>query len=36
VDYIVPGGSLIHNLFVKKDLINIFNYRKEALDKIFN
>tara|TARA_B100000242_G_scaffold285821_1_gene250697 strand:+ start:1124 stop:1891 length:768 start_codon:yes stop_codon:yes gene_type:complete len=36
VNYIVPGGSLIHNLFVKKDLINIFNYRKEALDKIFN
>ena len=36
VDYIVPGGSLIHNLFVKKDLINIFNYRKEALNKIFN
>ena len=36
VDYIVPGGSLIHNLFVKKDLINIFNYRKEALNRIFN
>ena len=36
VNYIVPGGKLIHNLFVKKDLINIFNYRKEALGRIFN
>ena len=36
VYYTVPGGALIHKLFVKKDLINIFNYRKKSLDNIFN
>ena len=36
VEYIVPGGALIHNLFVKRDLLNIFNYRKKALIKLFN
>ena len=36
VEYIVPGGALIHNLFVKRDLLNIFNYRKKALIKFFN
>lgn len=36
VYYTVPFGSLFHKLFVKKDLINIFNYRKESLNNIFN
>ena len=36
VEYIVPGGALIHNLFVKKDLLNIFNYRKKALNNFFS
>tara|TARA_B100000029_G_scaffold511935_1_gene607236 strand:+ start:1600 stop:2091 length:492 start_codon:yes stop_codon:yes gene_type:complete len=36
VEYIVPGGALIHNLFVKRDLLNIFNYRKRALNKFFS
>ena len=36
VDYKVLGGFLIHELFVKKDLINIFSFRKEKLKKIFS
>jgi ligand-binding SRPBCC domain-containing protein len=36
VDYIVPGGALIHSLFVKKDLLTIFNYRKDILKTIFD
>ena len=36
VYYTVPFGSALHKLFVKKDLINIFNYRKESLNNIFN
>jgi ligand-binding SRPBCC domain-containing protein len=36
VDYIVPGGSLIHSLFVKNDLLTIFNYRRDILKTIFD
>ena len=36
VDYIVPGGSLIHSIFVKKNLLTIFKYRKDTLKTIFD
>ena len=35
VHYIVPGGSLIHALAVKRDLIKIFDYRRTELESIF-
>ena len=31
VRYRVLGGSIIHALFVRKDLLNIFNYRTECM-----
>ncbi len=31
VNYDVPGGKLIHNLLVQKDLEKIFRYRRERL-----
>ena len=34
VDYEVPGGSLIHKYFVRKDLEKIFSYRREKLSEI--
>ena len=36
VDYKVPGGFLIHELFVRKDLINIFSFRFEKLKNLFS
>ena len=36
VDYKVPGGFFINKLFVKRDLINIFTFRHEKLEKIFS
>lgn len=35
VEYDVPGGSLVHHLMVKKDLLKIFQYRHDSLEKIF-
>jgi len=35
VDYKLPGGSLIHSLFVKSDLFRIFHFRQTALAKLF-
>ena len=35
VDYGVPGGWLIHTLFVKRDLQKIFRYRTEQMLKRF-
>ena len=35
VDYLVPGGQLIHQLLVKKDVQQIFAYRAQALAQIF-
>jgi ligand-binding SRPBCC domain-containing protein len=31
VRYQIFGGEVVHNLFVKKDLLRIFNHRKEIL-----
>ena len=36
VDYRVPGGALIHRLFVKHDLRKIFRFRQEALCRLFH
>lgn len=33
VRYRVPGGALVHSLFVKRDLEKIFDYRHEQLTK---
>jgi ligand-binding SRPBCC domain-containing protein len=35
VHYAVPGGSLIHSLFVKPDLMKIFAYRCSKLRELF-
>lgn len=35
VEYGVPGGRLIHKLFVEKDLIDIFSFRQQAMWDIF-
>ena len=36
VDYSVPGGPLVHSLFVKRDVQRIFEYRRKRLLQIFN
>lgn len=35
VDYAVPGGVLVHRLFVQNDVREIFDYRAEMLKKTF-
>ena len=35
VDYSVPGGRLVHRLFVKRDVQKIFEYRRRTLSRIF-
>jgi ligand-binding SRPBCC domain-containing protein len=35
VRYAVPGGKLTHELFVKRDIKNIFTYRTEKLKELF-
>jgi len=35
VDYAVPGGRLVHRLFVKGDVTSIFQYRRRKLTEIF-
>jgi len=35
VDYRVPGGRLIHALFVKRDVRRIFEHRERELKRIF-
>ncbi len=35
VDYGVPGGWLIHALFVKRDLTSIFHYRTQMMQQRF-
>lgn len=35
VDYAVPGGPLVHTLFVRKDLLEIFAFRRRTLLEIF-
>lgn len=35
VQYAAPGGALIHNLFVKRDINKIFEYREKILKEIF-
>ncbi len=34
VEYRVPGGALIHNLIVRRDVEAIFNYRQQVLREI--
>ena len=36
VDYAVPGGPIVHSLFVRRDLSRIFEYRRQQLDAFFN
>lgn len=31
VDYAVPGGRLVHRLFVRPDLLSIFRYRQQRM-----
>jgi ligand-binding SRPBCC domain-containing protein len=35
VHYAVPGGRLVHRLFVKGDVTSIFRYRRRKLTEIF-
>lgn len=35
VDYRVPGGALIHALFVRRDVERIFRYRHQVLGEMF-
>lgn len=35
VHYGVPGGGIIHGLFVRRDLENIFNFRQQVLRERF-
>ena len=35
VRYAVPGGTLVHKLFVEPDLERVFTYRARKLDEIF-
>ncbi len=34
--YTVPGGRMIHKLLVKKDLVKIFEYRRDTIQDIFD
>lgn len=36
VRYRVPGGALVHSLFVKKDLLRIFGHRLQRMQEIFS
>lgn len=36
VEYAVPGGTLVHKLFVGPDLRRIFSYRGEAMRQMFS
>jgi ligand-binding SRPBCC domain-containing protein len=36
VRYAVPGGELVHKLFVEPDLERVFTYRARKLDEIFH
>jgi ligand-binding SRPBCC domain-containing protein len=35
VDYAVPGGWLIHELLVRRDLLRIFRFRQQKLERRF-
>ena len=35
VDYAVPGGAIVHQLMVKRDVNTIFNYRRRILAQTF-
>ena len=34
--YRVPGGAIVHSLFVKNDLLRIFRYRMARMQEIFS
>jgi len=36
VQYAVPGGALVHALFVKRNVEAIFNYREQKLKEMFS
>ena len=36
VRYAVPGGALVHKLFVEPDLARVFTYRARKMDEIFH
>ena len=36
VDYRVPGGALIHTLFVERDVRRIFTHRQRVLKELFH
>lgn len=35
VDYAVPGGWLVHELLVRRDLLRIFQFRQQQLERLF-
>ena len=35
VDYAVPGGWLLHELLVRRDLLRIFRFRQQQLEQLF-
>ncbi len=35
VSYAVPGGALVHRLFVQRDVQRIFDYRQQRLRELF-
>ncbi|MBI1338453.1 MAG: CDP-paratose 2-epimerase [Phycisphaera sp.] len=35
VEYAVPGGELIHQLLVKRDVERIFDYREKKMEELF-
>ena len=35
IRYAVPGGALVHSLFVRRDVEGIFAYRKKRMEELF-
>lgn len=35
IEYAVPGGFLVHRMFVRRDVTRIFAYRRDAVLRIF-
>jgi ligand-binding SRPBCC domain-containing protein len=36
IRYGVPGGALIHRMFVRRDLLRIFAYRQQVTERVFS
>ena len=35
IDYVAPGGALVDRLVVRPDVLKIFGYRREVLERLF-